>query len=244
MDAAGDVLTQLSHLLSQMRLIDLSHTLQEGIPTYPTHAKYFQNRWLSMGDIARMNQLVLGEHSGTHVDSPCHFPVEGSAATVSVDQLGLTALTGRCATIRLDPAPHPNDMVGPALLQAWEEQHGQLEHGDIVLLDFQWGRDRWALHEEGFAHLQDWPGISRESAQFLLDRGVKAVGTDCVSLDSADGGRGELPAHFTLLAQGVLILENLAALHSLPTWSFFMAFPLKIANGTGSPIRAVAAVEA
>jgi arylformamidase len=47
-----------------------------------------------------------------------------------------------------------------------------------------------------------------------------------------------------LSAKGVFILGNLANLHTVPTWSFFMAFPLKIANGTGSPIRAVAAVEA
>ncbi|MDQ0745982.1 arylformamidase [Streptomyces africanus] len=233
----------LGEVLAGARLVDLSRTLEEGMPTYPTHAKYFQNRWLSMGDVARMNQLVLGEHTGTHVDSPCHFPIQGPHADVSVGQLPLTALTGRCATVTLDPPPGPDEMVGPRPLRDWEEHNGPLRAGDIVLLDFQWARTRWGLHEEGFAHLENWPGIARETAELLRERSVRAVGTDCVSLDSGDGGRGELPAHYVLLSAGVLIIENLANLDRLPPLSFFLAFPLRIARGTGSPLRAVAVVD-
>ncbi|MFF7795792.1 cyclase family protein [Streptomyces sp. NPDC007991] len=243
--AGGDPATvrALGEVLAGARLVDLSRTLEEGMPTYPTHAKYFQNRWLSMGDVARMHQLVLGEHTGTHVDSPCHFPVQGPHADVSVDRLPLTALTGRCATVTLDPPPGPDEMVGPQPLHAWEERYGPLLAGDIVLLDFQWARTRWGLHEEGFAHLESWPGIARETAELLRERSVRAVGTDCVSLDSGDGGRGELPAHYVLLSAGVLIIENLAHLDRLPPLSFFLAFPLRIAHGTGSPLRAVAVVD-
>ncbi|MFE9446470.1 cyclase family protein [Streptomyces sp. NPDC006602] len=233
----------LGEALAGARLVDLSRTLEEGMPTYPTHAKYFQNRWLSMGDVARMNQLVLGEHTGTHVDSPCHFPIQGPHADVSVEKLSLTALTGRCATVTLDPPPEPDAMVGPQPLRDWEERHGPLRAGDIVLLDFQWARTRWDLHERGFAHLENWPGIARETAELLRGRSVRAVGTDCVSLDSGDGGRGELPAHYVLLSAGVLIIENLANLDRLPPLSFFLAFPLRIAHGTGSPLRAVAVVD-
>ncbi|CAM5742367.1 Kynurenine formamidase [Streptomyces alboniger] len=233
----------LGEVLAGARLVDLSRTLEEGMPTYPTHAKYFHNPWLAMGDVARMNQLVLGEHTGTHVDSPCHFPLQGPHADVSVEQLPLTALTGRCATVTLDPPPGPDELVGPERLHDWEERHGQLQAGDIVLLDFQWAGTRWGLQEAGFAHLRSWPGIARETAELLRERSVRAVGTDCVSLDSGDGGRGELPAHYVLLTAGVLIIENLANLDRLPPLCFFLAFPLRIAHGTGSPLRAVAVVE-
>ena len=233
----------LGELLAGARLVDLSRTLEEGMPTYPTHAKYFQNRWLSMGDVARMNQLVLGEHTGTHVDSPCHFPLQGPHADVGVEELPLTALTGRCATVTLDPPPAPDEMVGPRPLLDWEERHGPLRGGDVVLLDFRWAPTRWGLHEAGFAHLRNWPGIARETAELLRERAVRAVGTDCVSLDSGDGGRGELPAHYVLLSAGVLIIENLANLDRLPPLCFFLAFPLRIAHGTGSPLRAVAVVD-
>jgi kynurenine formamidase len=73
---------------------------------------------------------------------------------------------------------------------------------------------------------------------------VRAVGTDCLSLDSADGGRGELPAHFELLERGILILENVANLSALPVRTFLFALPLPIRNGTGSPLRLVAALDA
>ena len=87
-------------------------------------------------------------------------------------------------------------------------------------------------------------GLSVRAAELLRDRGVKAVGTDCVGLDSGDGGHGELPAHRTLLPAGILIMENLANLWRIPEVSFLLALPLPIAGGTGSPIRAVAAFEA
>ena len=59
------------------RIVDLTRLIEPGIPTYPTHPKYFQMRWCSMGDPAEMNQLVLGEHTGTHLDAPSHFVPEG-----------------------------------------------------------------------------------------------------------------------------------------------------------------------
>lgn len=242
--SGSNVVDALSELFTRARLVDLSHVLEEGIPTYPTHAKYFLNNWESMGDVARMNQLVLGEHTGTHVDSPCHFPISGEHAGMSVDRLDVDVLTGRCVTVRLDPPPECNDMVGPEALLAWEAQHGAIRSEDIVLLDFQWAHSRWALHADGFRHLDGWPGIAQEMASLLVERRVRAVGTDCVSLDSADGGRGALPAHFTLLSAGILILENVANLDQVPPVSYFLAFPLRIANGTGSPLRAVAVVDA
>ena len=71
---------------------------------------------------------------------------------------------------------------------------------------------------------------------------MKLVGTDCISLDPGDGGGGKLAAHYTLLPEGVLILENVSNLIRLPVLSFFMALPFKIDQGTGSPVRAVAFV--
>jgi arylformamidase len=63
-----------------------------------------------------------------------------------------------------------------------------------------------------------------------------------VSLDPGDGGGGELAAHYTLLPAGIAIMENLANLSRLPAESFVVALPLPIANGTGSPVRAIALV--
>jgi arylformamidase len=228
----------LGDLLASSRLVDLTHVLEEGMPTYPTHAKYFHNYWQSMGDPAQMHQLVLSEHTGTHMDAPSHFPDRPDAATVA--DLDPGCLLGRAVTIHLGPFQPDNATVDAQIIIEWERTHTSIRAGDVVLLDFGWGRQRWATGEAGFAHLDGWPGMSRSAAELLAARHVKAVGTDCVSGDSGDGGGGELPAHRVLLPAGILIIENLANLDALPDTSFFAAFPLRIANGTGSPIRAVA----
>lgn len=232
----------LTATLTEAQFIDLTHPLEEGMPTYPTHTKYFQNRWEAMGDTARMHQLILGEHTGTHVDSPSHFPTD-SGATWSIDTLPPLALSGRCLTIHLDPPPAEQEMVESHVLERWERNHHPIEQGDIVLLDFGWARDRWTTGPAGFAHLTDWPGLARSAAELLRDRGVRAAGTDCVSLDTGDGGRGELPAHLTLLPAGIPIVENVANPDALPDVCFFLAMPLRIAHGTGSPVRAVAVLD-
>lgn len=237
-----EYINSLNDIFSRSRIIELSHLLVEGIPTYPTHTKYFQNAWKSKGDIALMNQLVIGEHTGTHVDSPSHFPVLGTFASQSIDQVSIQKLMGRCVKITIDPPLGSNQMVPESAILAWEMEHGNLQPGDIVLLDLQWSNGRWDVGEPGFAFLEDWPGLSLEAAHLLKNRKVSAVGTDCMSLDTGDGGRGSLPAHFELLSAGILIMENVFNLDILPTFSFFMALPLRIGGGTGSPIRAVAFV--
>lgn len=220
------------------RIVDLTRRLEPGIPSYPTHPKYFQMPWRSMGDPAEMNQLVLGEHTGTHVDAPSHFVPEGDPARRHVDELALEGFMGRAVTMRFGPFEPSNARVRRADIEAWELGNVALRADDVVLIDFQWA-DRWTRVPEGFAFLDAWPGLARDAAEYLRDRGVKAVGTDCVSLDPGDGGE-DLAAHYTLLPAGVLIMENVANLAQLPTESFLIALPLPIANGTGSPVRAVA----
>jgi kynurenine formamidase len=221
-------------------LVDLTHRLEVGIPSYPTHPKFFQMPWCSLGDPAEMHQLVLGEHSGTHVDAPSHFVPEGDPARRHIDELALSGFHGRAVTMTFGPFEPSNALVTRADIQAWEAEHVSVREGDVVLVDFQWAA-RWALIPAGFDYLDRWPGLARDAAEYLRDRRVKAVATDCVSLDPGDGGDA-LSAHYTLLPAGILILQNLANLSRLPAESFFMALPLPIANGTGSPVRAVALV--
>src|SRR5581483_9335892 len=234
--------TALGRALEPLDAVDLTHTLEHGIPTYPTHAKYFQMPWRSYGDPAEMNQLILSEHTGTHIDSPSHFvPDPTDPARRHVDELPLDALVGRAVTLSLGPFKPTNEVVSSRQLVEWEKANVEIRRDDIVLLDFGWGT-RWKPVPDGFAYLDGWPGLARDASEYLAEKGVKAVGTDCISLDSGDGGGGELPAHYTLLPQGILIIENLANLGRIPPVSFFLALPLKIKNGTGSPVRAVALV--
>ena len=229
---------RLLESIADHRLIDLTRLLEPGIPTYPTHPKYFQMRWCSMGDPAEMNQLVMGEHTGTHLDAPSHFVPDGPKRR-HIHELPLDSFLGRCVRMRFGPFPKSNAMVKAKDIREWENANAVIEDGDIVLIDFQW-EIYWKIGPDGFGFLDRWPGLSADAASYLAQKRVKLVGTDCVSLDPGDGGGGKLAAHYTLLPEGVLILENVSNLGRLPELSVFMALPLNIQGGTGSPVRAVA----
>ena len=230
----------LAESLGDHRMVDLTRLLEAGIPTYPTHPKFFQMRWCSMGDPAEMNQLVMGEHTGTHLDAPSHF-VPAGPQRKHIHELPLELFIGRCVKLTFGPFQKTNAMVTVADIRAWQAANVAIEREDVVLVDFQW-EQYWKPGPEGFGFLENWPGLSADAAEYLAERRVKLVGTDCISLDPGDGGGGKLAAHYTLLPEGVLILENVSNLMRLQVLSFFMALPLKIDRGTGSPVRAVAFV--
>lgn len=233
-------LERLTRAMVGATVVDLTHTLEEGIPGFPTHPRYFQMPWHCPGDAIEVNQLVIAEHSGTHVDSPSHFVVgEDDPARRHIDEMPLESMIGRAVTLHLDPPQTANAFATYADIVRWERENVAIDAGDIVLLDFGWAH-RWGRLPEGQGFLDGWPGLDREAAEYLAERGVKAVGTDCISLDPGDNGRdGDLAAHYTLLPQGILIIENLANLPAVPPLSSFVALPLKLKNGTGSPIRAM-----
>lgn len=226
--------------LGKTEMVDLTHTLEEGIPVWPTHARFGHTLYESyeLGDEACHYGLTLGEHTGTHVDAPLHFIPDGDAH-YGIDEIPLEQVVGRAATI---DASHlePREVLSANRIRKWEADHEEIATGDSVLIRFGWG-ERWDTGQAGRRFLDDWPGLSSEAASLLVERGVDLVGTDALSID-ATGVDGS-PAHHALLGTETYIAENLANLESLPPFSAFAAFPLKIANGSGSPVRAVAFVD-
>ena len=221
------------------RWVDLSHTLEEGIPSWPTHARFGHVLYESyeLGDVARHYGLVMSEHTGTHMDAPLHFIARGQAH-YGIDEVPLDRLAGRAATIEAPELP-AGGLLAVAHIRAWEERHGPIQERDRVLIRYGWD-DRWGTGPEGTDFLKDWPGLGREAAEYLVEKGVSLVGCDTLAVDAF--GSEENPAHYALLGNEVYIVENLKNLKHLPPWSFFMAFPLKVKAGSGSPVRAVALV--
>ncbi len=236
------VLAALLDALRHSRLVDLSHPLEEHMPHYPTHSKFFHNAWGSYwhGDRSLTYQLVMNEHNGTHVDAPAHFISDAKPqAHVTIDSVPLARLLGRGA--RLDCRQFKEgDLVPRRFVEDWEASHGTLEAGDIVLFNFGWSA-YWALRPGHKRYVDDWPGVSVEVAEYLVERGVAALGVDTLSPDPPLALRTQ-PIHPLVLEKQVLIVENLCNLDRLPDFFLFLALPLKIRGGSGSPIRAVAAV--
>jgi len=219
--------------------IDLSHTLEEGIPSWPTHVRFSSTLYESqeLGDVATHHGLTISEHTGTHMDAPLHFVPEGPAH-YGTDEIPLARLAGRAATMDATNLG-PNDLLSVDRIRMWEDEHGSIERGDRVLVRYGWD-ERWATGPEGRRFLEDWPGLCGEAAEYLVRKGVALVGCDTLAVDAA--GSGENPAHHALLGNEVYVVENLKNLYRLPPFCLFVAFPLKIKGGSGSPVRAVALV--
>jgi kynurenine formamidase len=234
---------ELSSLLSDLRgarVVDLSQTLEEHMPHFPTHSMFFHNLWGSYwhGGRSLSYQLVMHEHNGTHVDAPAHFISDAKPhAHLTIDQIPVARLMGR--GVHLDcRACKESDYVSRRQIEDWESRHGALAQGDIVLFDFGWSA-RWGLRPHDQPYVEHWPGVSMEAAEYLISKNVAALGVDTLSPDPPEALRTN-PIHPVVLEKNLLIIENLTNLGELPDFFLFLAFPLKIRAGSGSPIRAVA----
>jgi arylformamidase len=228
--------------LSRANVIDLSQTLEEHMPNFPTHSKFFHDLWGSYwhGGRALTYQLVMNEHNGTHVDAPAHFISDAKPqAHATIDRVPLTRMIGR--GVRLDCRNfNENDYVSRSFITDWESQHGHLEAGDIVLFEFGWAV-HWGLRPGGTRYLENWPGIGMTAAEYLIEKSVDAIGVDTLSPDPPEALLNN-PIHPVVLEKQILLIENLCNLDRLPDFFVFLALPLKIKAGSGSPIRAVALI--
>lgn len=235
-------ISTLTETLCNARLIDLSQPLEEHMPHFPTHSKYFHNLWGSYrhGGRSLNYQITMNEHNGTHVDAPAHFISDAKPhAHVTIENVPLARLMGR--GVRLDcQGMKEGDYVSKDFVTAWEAKHGTLAAGDIVTFNFGWSA-HWALRPNDQRYTTDWPGVGMDAAEFLIEKSVAAIGVDTLSPDPP-AALAAKPIHHVVLEKQVLIIENLTNLDLLPDFFLFLALPLKIRGGSGSPIRAVAAV--
>lgn len=228
---------ELLNLLSHSNIIDLSHTLEGGMPVSSTHPHYAQNEIdsISKGDISYFNQIIMGEHCGTHVDAQNHFIKDG----YSVAEMNLNQLIGRGLIIDIAHLPD-NGIATIEIIQSWESNNYKIEKDDIIF--FYTGHEKyWGIKPNFEKFLINWRGLSKQGAEYLRDIGVKAVGTDAMALD-AFVNDGTHPAHQVLLSAGIPILENIANLKTINEPFTFIALPLKIKKGSASPLRAIAII--
>jgi len=230
--------------------VDLTHPFDDTTVYWPTAAPFALDV-LSFGPTAAgfwyaANAFCAAEHGGTHLDAPLHF-AEGrrSAAEIPVEDLVGAAVV---VDVAEKAAADPDYLVSAADLAAWEAEHGRIPDRAIVLLRTGWGA-RWpdpaaylgtaGRGPEAVAELH-FPGLGQDAATWLVEeRNVKAVGIDTASIDR--GQSSDYRAHRSLAEADVPIFENLAALERLPpTGAWVVALPMKIARGTGGPLRAVA----
>jgi kynurenine formamidase len=243
------------------KIVDLSVTLSEHLPvTWPEHMPFAHKNWswfeedelptgactCSLGPYVT-HFFILDEHAGTHADAPSHYFRDGDSS----EKLDLSKLIGPAAVVDLrhldgqaeDGASPP---ITVAHLEAWEEEHGRFEAGEVVLLLTGWSR-HYVRGEAGRAFLHEpvvlqsrpaWPAPEADAAIFLHERGLTTLGIDAPSVGSAEEGN---EVHRAGLSREMVFIEGLTNLERLPArGASFLFLPLKIAVASGAPGRAIA----
>jgi len=178
---------------------------------------------IAAGDPANVSDLRLGSHTGTHVDPPAHF-LDGHP---TADDLPLDVLLGEAVVADLTGRPGP---LGPDDLEALD-----LPAGTVRLLLKTDNSTLWSAEPVRFP--DRYVAVSPAGADWLVDRGVRLVGVDFLSIEEQDAPGH--PTHVALLSAGVIILEGLDLSAVAPGRYTLACLPLKVAAGDGAPARAV-----
>jgi kynurenine formamidase len=255
------------------RLFDLAQPLEHGMPVSPNHPGYKMALQRRHGDMVRADggsasneMLLLGGHTGTHIDALCHVSHRGrlfgghdaAAAQVGgrfkvhgVESIPLMFCRGvvlDIAGLHGVPVLAPGTPISAADLdRACDRQGVEVQAGDAVLIRSGWPA-YWKDPETFVGHHHGVPGPDESAAAWLCDRRIRLTGAETIAYECIYPERGHalLPVHRMLLVDhGIHIIEvlNLAELVKEGIHEFlFVVTPLKVVGATGIPVRPVAVV--
>ena len=211
-----------------MKVIDLTHTIQETMPVYPgTETPQFIPANSYEADGFKETKLCMYTHTGTHMDPPAHlYPGRTTLDQFPADQFIGKALVIDCRELR----------EGESITIDFLKRYGEkTEKADFLLFNLGWDK-RWGTE----AYFGDYPCIDDEVLDYIMRGSYKGIGFDVIGLDPiADEN---LTRHKKLFAQcDIVNIENLKNLDLCGGDLFwFSCYPLKLEQSDGSPIRAVA----
>jgi len=237
--------------LAKAKVVDLTHPFDDKTIYWPTSPSAFELKSLANGQTPggwyyASNALCTPEHGGTHLDAPLHFSKDGRPA----DQVPPRQLIAPAAVLDVSAkaSADPDYRLTVDDVKAWEKRHGAIAPGTIVLLRTGWS-SRWPDRKSylgddtpGDASKLHFPSYGAEAARYLVsERRVGAIGVDTASIDY--GASKDFQVHRISSAANVPGLENIAGLDAVPeTGAWVVALPMKIAGGSGGPLRIVALV--
>lgn len=233
------------------RWVDLTHSFGESTIYWPTDTAGFRLNEIAFGPTEggwfyASYDFASAEHGGTHLDAPIHF-AEGRLTN---DEIPLSGLMGPAAVVDVSARATADYLVTVDDLTTWEEAHGEIPNGAILLIRTGWGA-RWDdpvsylgtdLSGPDAVSELHFPGVGSAAAEWLVaNRGIVAIGIDTPSIDY--GQSTDFRAHVILYAENISGFENVANLDLLPeAGSYVLAMPMKIEGGSGGPLRIVAFV--
>lgn len=257
--SSTQTLATFAHALSSgdIRIVDLTQTLSEDTPLLVLPDPFGQTAGFSRQEISRYddrgvawhwNNFTVGEHTGTHFDAPVHWVSGKDLPRNSVDTVPLETFVAPAAVLDFSDecAADPDFLLNVDHIEAWEATYNTIPANAWVLFRTDWSKrsgDAYTNRREDGAHT---PGPSAEAVRFLIEeRGVLGFGVETIGTDA---GQAHLldppyPAHTLFHGAGRYGLQCLENLDQLPpTGAVVIAPPLKIRDGSGSPLRVLALV--
>lgn len=215
------------------RIVDLTYPIHEGMTTYPR----YWHPLVEVSLLGRLNvegretrRIVLGTHTGTHCDAPCHFIAGGK----TIDNLSLDALIGAAVVVNFsDRPPHCEIQISDL------ERYLGNNTPERLIMRFDWSK-HWGTPD----FYKNHQFLSLDAAEWLVGRGVRLLAMDTPTPDDPSGsqpGGIDSPVHKILLGNGIILVEYLCNLKEL--WEKeidLIVLPLKVLGGDGAPARCVA----
>jgi kynurenine formamidase len=241
-----------------VRIVDLTATLSPEFPALVLPPELGQCAPFRMEEVSRYdprgpawywNNISMSEHCGTHYDAPIHWVTGKDLPNNSVDTVPIDTFIAPACVIDCsrEAALDADFLLEPAHIVAWEQQHGRIPKGCWALLRTDWSKKDaigYANIREDGAHT---PGPSPAAMRLLVEeRGVMGFGTETIGTDAGQAHHfaPPYPAHHYLHGAGRYGLQCLTNLDRLPAkGAVIVAAPLKIRQGSGSPLRVLALVE-
>jgi len=245
-----------------IRVIDLTQTLTPEFPAIALPPEMGQcwpfrieqiSAYDERGPGWYWNNFSCGEHTGTHLDAPIHWVSGRHLPNNAVDTIPVRQFVAPACVIdcHQQAAADPDYLLTVDDLLAFEAAHGRIPAGSWVLMRTDWSQ-RMArpggpeAYQNFDATGQHTPGPGTEAVKFLVEeRDVLGFGSEAIGTDAGQGYhlRPPYPCHSLMHGAGKLGLQCLTNLHLLPpTGSLILAAPLKISQGSGSPLRVLALV--
>ena len=245
----------------RIRVIDLTHTLSPDFPQITLPPEFGQCLPFRMEEVSRYdergpswywNNFSCGEHTGTHFDAPIHWISGRELPQNSVDTIPAQNFVSPAVVIDCskEAAADADYLLTVAAVKQWEQKHGRVPARSWVLMRTDWSKK--AGDAEAYQNYDDTgqhtPGPDAEVAKFLVEeRDVMGFGSEAIGTDAGQGyhQRPPYPCHYYMHGAGRYGLQCLTNLDLLPpTGTLLICPPLKIQQGSGSPLRVLALVAA
>lgn len=237
-------------------VVDLTNTLSPDFPVLTLPEEFAQcapfkretiSHYDAKGPLWSWANISMNEHTGTHFDAPVHWVTGREIANGSVDKLPASDFVGPAVVMDFtaECAADADFVLTARHIRDWEAQHSQIPPQSWILFHTGWaakvGTDAYTNRREDGAHT---PGPDPSAIEFLVhERDCKGLGVETIGTDAGQGHVFDppYPAHNILHGNGRYGLQCLRNLDKLPTFgAVIVASPLKIENGSGSPLRVIA----